>query len=219
MAVDFVQSAYERTGSSSAAPTFGGSVVEGNAVAVWVGFEHASVTVSSVTDNKGNTYNALTSLVRSSDRCGQWFLATDVIGGSSFQVTATLSGSVGDVTVSIHEFSGVDNDTPTAGTDSVTSNTGGSISAGEDDSMLVGAVYANADTNPDTGNGFTSRWDEVFNNWHVVQTKPVDTGSVNSTFTGGASLIAHQSFVFNPAPPEPPPPVPMRRGNMAFAGA
>jgi hypothetical protein len=96
MAAAHVTQAYlEDFGFSSIAAVFSGTVAVGSTVSGAVSWRGAGVTLTSVTDNKGNTYavDATTDGVDTNSHYAQFRCIGVTTGGTSFTVTATLSGA------------------------------------------------------------------------------------------------------------------------------
>lgn len=94
---DFVQTEDNWAASDSVVATFAGAVAAGNIVFV-MAVCYADVT--SVTDNKGNTYTGLGSV-----GAIRYYYALNVIGGSGFAVTVEATGAA-QCTAVITEFEG-----------------------------------------------------------------------------------------------------------------
>lgn len=106
MAIAFVNSAINGGSSvTSVAVTY--SPTAGNALLVGVSLLTTGFTVSSISDTAGNVYRLVDSQNRISNICRVelWYCAKIV--GSPTSITANLSGSAGQVTISVAEYSGV----------------------------------------------------------------------------------------------------------------
>jgi len=60
-----------------------------------------TIASNAITDNKGNTYTKVAESIKGTDHAAI-FYAQNVTGGSSFQVTSSVDG-----TLAIHEYSGI----------------------------------------------------------------------------------------------------------------
>jgi hypothetical protein len=128
MPAAFVKSA--STGSTAASPTtgtFSAATTSGNSIIIGIGDDSALTTpISSVTDNKGNTYSR-TDTVKVNASSIQMWAAHNIVGGSSHTITVAWSATAtGRVVVLAQEFSGL---ATTSTLDRVASATGSSTTA------------------------------------------------------------------------------------------
>lgn len=93
------------TGDTVNTAIFGSNPVTGRAIVVAVAIEDASKTVNSVTDTAGNTYVKVDNI---SNTYGvELWRATNITGGSSFVVTATISSSGSRASIIAIEMSNI----------------------------------------------------------------------------------------------------------------
>jgi len=98
------------TTSGTATGSLTNPVASGNAVLIGFGGNdgYANKTITSITDNKGNTYTTLT--YDSTTTFGQgWFLATNVTNGpnTSFSAPFTQTSSQANIVIAVYEISGL----------------------------------------------------------------------------------------------------------------
>jgi hypothetical protein len=138
MAIAHVQDSTPATGAgvTSLATSFTSSVTAGNLVVVHIGLIAQGVTVTSVTDNKGNSYSqAVTKVNNFGNRVSIWYSFT-TSGGSSFQVTANFS-AICTVSVVATEASGATAlDTTNSNSGTSTAPTPGSINTALADEVV-----------------------------------------------------------------------------------
>lgn len=199
--ITFVQSeidANTTTGTSNAV-TFASSVTAGNLIVVAVSLwnPNSDAAVSSITDNKGNTY-----FLAVDDPVGQnggteplaIYYAYNVTGGSSFQVTVNTANS-SYITVAINEYAGATTTDPldktahdnAVGAASTNGNSGNTATTAQADELIFGAFnHLSTDTTAAAGSGFTMR---EFNNDNTnSETLYTEDKSVTSTGTYNATL-------------------------------
>jgi hypothetical protein len=174
----FVQSEINASTTSQTATsvTLGSAVTAGNLIVVAVSLwnTNSDAVVSSVTDNKGNTYQLAVD-----DPVGQnggveplaIYYAYNVAGGSSFQVTVNTAGAASFVTVAATEYAGIATINPldkTAATNalggaaSTAGDSGATATTTTDYELVFGACnHLDADTTATAGTNFTMR---EFNN-------------------------------------------------------
>lgn len=175
MAAAFVQSkssAILGTTTASTIPvTLGATVTSGNLVCGGVAWDDGggTVSLSSVTDDKGNSYTVQrTTTDATNGQRGATFFKDNITNGP-VTITANLSSSTGSRAISIHEVSGLQatpldvetgqvNASPGTGTDGATS---GAVTTTADGDYIFGffedtAAYR-ANTELTAGTGFTKR--------------------------------------------------------------
>jgi hypothetical protein len=109
----FVQSRSVDAGNvSSAALTFNSSTVSGNLATVAIQVGEQDDVVTSVTDNKGNTYTRRSFQPSTGAEAAVYIYdAKNIVGGASHQITVTLS-TAKNLRFAIHEYSGADTTSP-----------------------------------------------------------------------------------------------------------
>lgn len=168
----------------------------GNCLAVWVGWGSGTVTVSSVTDDAGNTYAAVSgSLVQNATdglSC-QWWIATNIIGRLANKVTATFSASAGNAMIGVHQYSGVatSNATDGANTGAANGTAGTALSTGTiattnaNDTLIAGFELNGTAGTPQTpGSGFTGEINSGVDTSQITEDKGVtSTGTYSNGYT------------------------------------
>ncbi len=117
MATAFRQAttAANTTGSSNTTSAFASQPLAASVVAVWVGWQNdLGETLSSVTDSAGNTYTIVDTWAETTNNQTKLALAyaKNVSTTASFTVTATMSASVGSLSVVAQELTGCDTTAP-----------------------------------------------------------------------------------------------------------
>lgn len=178
---DYVQS---NTGRAVSAPAVGfvSSVTAGNLIIVAILAELDTTTISSVVDNKGNTYTRASFKVRTGLNYSEIWYAVNVSGGSSFTVTVT--GSAGGVIAHIHEFVGSSGTSLDAHNEALSASTSVTTTGAAD--LLFGFGNRNAGGYPTAGSGFTNREQFVFNYYSYTENK-TSSGSGSNTIDFSAS--------------------------------
>lgn len=178
---DYVQS---NTGRAVSAPAvgFGSSVTTGNLIIVAILAEIDTATISSVVDNKGNTYTRAGFKQRSGINYSEIWYSANVSGGSSFTVTVT--GSTGGIIAHIHEFVGSSGTSLDAHNEALSAST--SVTATGAADLLFGFGNRNAGGYPTAGSGFTNREQFVFNYYSYTENKTA-SGSGSQTIDFSAS--------------------------------
>jgi RHS repeat-associated protein len=123
------------------------------------------------------------------------FYAKNVTGGSSF----TVSASTGD-TVSVHEYSGVDQTSPLDQTNTNTGTsatvTSGSVTTATANELYFGAAWSGGNNNTWTaGNGFTKREEEINNNTHERLASEDQVIASATTTTGRFTTSASNEYI------------------------
>lgn len=185
----FVQNEQFSGGSGTVNVTFASSTTSGNFIVVGILIEDNSSTVSSVSDNKGNTYSASTSISSAwkSTRRIQIYHAYNISGGSSHQITVTISGGSTRVNALIHEYSKIRTssdplDVTSSGTPA-DDPTSGSASTTQNNDLVFGFIACDGGA-PTEGSGFTGRSDYVFNEYTASEDKVLVTaGSTAADWT------------------------------------
>lgn len=95
--------------------TFGGNVVVGNTIAVFIGWYNNTHTLSGVADNLGNgsggVYTVVDNPTSHGNAMGAMAYATVTTGGSC-TITATFGNNIDDAAITAVEINGVDTTTP-----------------------------------------------------------------------------------------------------------
>jgi hypothetical protein len=140
-AISYVQSNLSENGSlvSSTTTQFTNPVANGDLVVVAISSWNSSTSqVSSVTDNKGNSYTQVVEVTgATSEPLSIWY-AKNVIGGNNFAVTANVSNP-SSITTAIHEYRGLSGTSPV---DLYADQTGSGTSAS---SGLTGVTNSNSE--------------------------------------------------------------------------
>lgn len=182
------------------------TTTSGNFIAVGILLEDGSSTVSSVTDNKSNSYQASTSISSTwkTNRRIQIYHAYNITGGASHTVTVTASGTVrtychaveySNVQTSANPLdvvsSGSPGDDPTTGSNTTTQN-----------NDLIFVFVAAEGGYPTEEGGFTGRSDYVFNEYTSTKDKVLTTaGSTSATWTTSGSNTGITQFAAFKAKP------------------
>jgi RHS repeat-associated protein len=162
----------------SSAVTLGSAVSTGDAIVVGVTNFGA---VSTVTDNKGNTYTKVADAKNGTDHAAIYY-AKNVTGGSTFTITSNAGG-----TIAAHEYSGIATSTPldktasSTGTGTVLSS--GTVTVGNDHEVYFAVGWS--DNSGDTwtaGSGYTLRQQETDNNtWERLATEDAILSSASTS--------------------------------------
>jgi hypothetical protein len=202
--------------SSSVAATLDASVGNKGVVIVTVGFVDASVDVTSIIDDKGNTYTL-------SDRIANASAGYSIRMGAAYNVTnapKVVTGNMASpgafLSIVVDEFTGLDTspvdgvsfgqsqDSPGTGTDAVSSR---AMTTTTDGDLIYGSAVSTNSSGMSHGTGFTQRQNVIntFCTESLIQSK---AGSIAATFTAGAgndNTLA-QVMAFKAAPVVPPAP-------------
>lgn len=201
MAIAFVQatSGTNATGATSTTATsaFSGSVVDGNSIIVGIANDGNNTSVTSITDNFGNSYSKITSGATDTVTAQIW-AAFNVKGGASLVVTANQGFN--DGAIFAHEYSGIEAK-PKAVLDFNFSNGGGasmSTSIGSTNSndtliFVVGEMDIVGSNSLTVGSGysnFTTASSNVIRGAvqsKIVTTAVAQTADMTMNAQGGAS--------------------------------
>ncbi|MBI2023163.1 hypothetical protein HYT01_01190 [Candidatus Giovannonibacteria bacterium] len=116
--VAYVQSKDARNAAQATtiAVTFTSATVSGNAIVGAVTWGCAFADLTSVTDNKGNSYTLKTRAEDAGNTQSiQAFYAKNITGGATHTITANINGSCSFRAIAVHEVSGVDTTAPDDG--------------------------------------------------------------------------------------------------------
>ena len=192
-AITHVQSANISSLSSvtTLSKAFTSNNTAGDLIIVWVGWQ-SSITTAAVTDSAGNVYQPL-SIVEflNIPLRAQIFYARNILAGAN-TVTLTLTGPDPDVTLSIHEYAGVDPVNPLdgearlnnliAGTNAQPQS--GSVTTTQASDLLFGVAYDDRSFGSETwteGSGWALRQSNSMSGTEdMIATS---TGSYSATFT------------------------------------
>jgi len=159
--ISYVQvnsSVTKNTGTLSAA--YSSVQTAGDMNIVVIGWDSGSITVSSVTDSKGNSYKLAASYSNSSVGIAQSiYYASNIVAAAAGAntITVKLSGSTGYPDLRILEYSGVNTlDKTASGEGTATTASSGSVTTTQASELLFGACY-NFGTTNGPGSGFTQR--------------------------------------------------------------
>jgi RHS repeat-associated protein len=153
-----VQKNFQSINASSNSVSFSSNVTSGNTIVV--GITQYTATLSTVTDNKGNTYTPVHAALQpgTSDYV-ELYYAKNVTGGP-VTVTASFSSAHAS-SVGIYEYSGLDKNTPldqvTANTGSGTAPNGGTLTTTVDNEVYFAVGFDDYGNNaaPTAGSGYT----------------------------------------------------------------
>jgi hypothetical protein len=179
--------------SASTTGTFGANPASGNTIICAVDYNSNSITVSTVTDNKGNTYaKAAGPAVQTGWQSELWY-AVNITGGSSFTVSSTFTGNTDQKIMNCHEYSGVGSfqQGTTATSTNATAVSVGPMSSSTPSELIAGYVSPMGGSLT-AGSGFNSR-STYFGN--LFEDKVVGTGNQsltasNSTTDGWYAIAA-----------------------------
>jgi RHS repeat-associated protein len=165
--ITFVQQAAVRgapSGSNTLSLAFGSPSTSGNLIVVGVKWGDQTISVSSIVDNKGNTYTSAigpTNWSGTSKRA-QTFYAKDIVGGGSpITITVTLSATPNSSFYIYQlEYSGADLNSPvdltSAAIGTSLSLTSGTVTTNYTNDLIFGFSVADSGT-LSSGSGFTAR--------------------------------------------------------------
>lgn len=148
--------AFTAAAGTTQAKAFVSNVTVGSLIAVFCVWTSTTATCA-VTDNLGNTYTPIPGSLATSvgfGGRGQWFWAPVTTGGAC-TVTMTVSASVGDRELYIHEFSGLDTasqpDASNAATGTGSNPTSSLTTVGNPTLLLAGAASSAGTLTPGAG--------------------------------------------------------------------
>lgn len=211
MAIALVQSnkAGPTGGSASLSVTFSSSTTSGNLIVVAFAWD-SNGTVSSVTDNKSNTYSAAGSVANntnSSTSCMIYY-AKNISGGASHQVTVTISAST-TIRVAVAEYSGADTAAPldqsAVGTGNTSSMVTSSVTLSANNELLacIGMISDGFFAAPTAGTGYTNRQTWTGANDAAYEDQ-ILTGGSGSSKTGAMTGAGSGNYVIKLATFIPP---------------
>lgn len=193
------------TGSATKSVTFGAAVGSSNAVLGLVSWDNTGGnSLTSVTDDKGNTYNLETLVVDTiNNQRNQAFSRTNITN-APITVTANFAASIGFAAILADEFSGASvastderdgsahggqtQAAPGTGADAITS---GTFTTATDGNLLYGAVMVgNGLTPPSSGTGFSTGISASLTDYAVAseyRTQTTAGSGTAATFTQAAN--------------------------------
>lgn len=205
-----VQSGIQQNGNTSSttvAVTLASPVGNGNLICVSVGYASGTLSTPTVTDDKGNTYNAVDGAVNSATAyCWLTFYLAGIANGPK-TITATFSGAQSYATIVVDEFSGgatgvaldghaINAQNGPSGTDSVTS---GSITPTTNGDLIYGSSVNIGGSGSTSGTGFTSG-QNVASSFNTEYETQATVGAVAATLTPtGSSWFVTALMAFKPA--------------------
>lgn len=157
------------TGSTTAAVTIS-AIGSGNGICGLIGFDGTSVTINSVADDQGNTYNVETIVRDAGGPTSACAFSRTNITNAPTTITVTFSASIGFRKLLVDEFSGGSTastderdgaahggqlqSSPGTGTDAITSGT--FTTSNDGDLLWGGCIGPNSTTNPTAGTSFSN---------------------------------------------------------------
>ena len=201
----------ESSSASTIALAYGSNVTAGSGLVATIGWHCASAeTISGVADSQTQTWTQAGTTRTVASLGGDWCIAVFYFANSAAganTVTATISGSVDERTIAVHEYSGLatssmlDQTTgqgqvdPGTGTDAVTSTAVTTTAANE---LIFGATLAIGDLDTvAAGTNFTGRVspDGTFSSLYSEDRNLAGAGSVAATFTSDSATGDHATIV------------------------
>lgn len=190
MAIAYVNSATgSADASSSTIATTAANHTTGNLLVAFVVWNHASNTLSSVSDTAGNTWTRITgtdALHGTADRC-EMFYAKNITGNASNTVTATFSGGAAFRRIAVVQYSGVDTTAPldqaTKQTVTDTSITSPSFTTTSADEVIIAGMGSDMGRNVSPGTNYTLRVDSLAVDTDVEERIVTATGSYTASFS------------------------------------
>jgi uncharacterized repeat protein (TIGR01451 family) len=203
------------SGSTISTGAAASPVTAGHLLVIWIWYNNATQSVSTVTDTIGNVYAKAVGPTTGTGTMASWrqelWYAKNVAGGTGVSVTATFAGSfAGEKAITAHEYAGADTTAPLDVT-AVAAVSGANVSTGTvtttaSNELVFGAALFQAAGA--AGAGFTQR-SAIANN--VSEDKVVSAvGSYAVTFVNSSQAVIAQLATFKAAsgtavpPPSPP---------------
>jgi len=189
---------YTSSSTSTISQAFPAPGTTGNLIVVHLSWDNQTRSVSTVTDNKGNTYARINGPTNwhTNYRSELWYAYNITGGGSAINITATLSGaSSGFFQIYMSEYSGIAITNP-LDQKSAAAGSGSAVSSGSKTTLapneLIYGVSIGASGNLTVGATFTAR--STANQNIVEDKKGVTAGSYNATFTSaGGNWVAEMA--------------------------
>ena len=207
MAIAPVQATYFSTGTTitSIYQAFASNNAAGNLIVVAIGFAYTSgVTISSVTDSRGNAYQVGQALLNPGGAAQAIYYAENIKAGAN-TVTVNCTPGVKFPSLRIHEYSGLATsnslDVSAGASGSTTSMSSGATAATSVAAELVfGAVYSVGSVTS-VGSGFTLRVQDTYTSALSEDKIVTSTGAQTATATqAGGHAYVMQVVTFKAAP-------------------
>jgi hypothetical protein len=193
---------FQTTTATTIARNFTAASTSGNLIVVNVDWDKQTVSVSSVTDNKGNTYtriNGPTNWNGVNYRAELWYAYNIVGGPGNITVTAHLSGAPTSFSqIYISEYSGIATTINPLDKNSVATGNTVAVSSGSATTVftkeLVYGASIGASGTLSVGAGFNTRSTA---NSNIIEDKNVAVaGTYNAAFTSASGLWVAQMAIF-----------------------
>ncbi len=205
--ITFVQLKEARLTSSAntvSTGAFASPIGSGHLMVVWIWYNTASQSVTTVTDTVGNTYARAVGPTTGTSTMASWrqelWYAKNLAGGSGVTVNATFSGTFStEKSITAHEYSGADTTSPLDVT-AAAAVSGSNVSTGAQtttspNELVFGAALFQASGS--AGSGFTRR-SSIANN--VSEDKVAATaGSYSAGVTNSSQSVIVQMATFKAA--------------------
>jgi hypothetical protein len=164
---------------------------------VVVGWGDTTSSISSVTDNRGNTYTLAAGPTTNTGLQQSIYYAKNIAGGST-TVTVKFNKAASYPDVRILEYSGANTSSPldgkAAAAGSGTTANSGAVTTTSANELIFGAGTTGTQFSA-AGSGFVNRMINVYGN--IAEDKTVtSTGSYNATATTGSSVWVMQVVTF-----------------------
>ena len=191
---------YQTTTGTTISRALTGSTTSGNLLIVHVDWDGQTRSVTSITDNKGNTYtriNGPTNWNGPNYRAELWYAYNVIGGGAPITVTATLSGAPTSFSqIYVSEYSGIVSSINPLDQNSVAIGSTAAVNSGSKttthNNELVYGVSIGASGTLSTGAGFNNR--STANSNIVEDKNVVAAGSYNAAFTSaGGNWVAQMA--------------------------
>ena len=188
--------------ATSIAVTFASASTSGNLIVVHVDWDNQARSVTSVTDNKGNTYARIsgpTNWNGANYRAELWYAYNIIGGGGAIKVTATLSGAPTSFTqMYISEYSGILSVADPLDKSAVATGATLAVSSGFQTTTynheLIYGASIGASGNLTKGGTFTLR--SGANNNIIEDKNAAGTGSFDANFTSASGNWIAQMATF-----------------------
>ena len=193
---------FQMSTATSIASTFATPSTSGNLIVVHLDWNNQAISISSVTDNKGNTYARISGPTNWNGalyRAELWYAYNITGGGVAIKVTATLSGAPTSFTqIYISEYSGILSvanplDKSSVQTGSALAVSSGSQTTTYNHELIYGASIG-ASGNLTKGGSFTLR--SGANNNIIEDKNAAATGTFDANFTSASGNWIAQMATF-----------------------
>lgn len=199
-----VATKWNYTGSSTntIAQTFNAASTSGNLIVVHLSWDNQSRKISTVTDNKGNTYNRINGPTNwhTNYRSELWYAYNITGGGAPIKITAKLNGaSTGYFQIYMSEYSGISTIDPldqhSAAAGHVAAANSGAKTTTVANELIYG-VSIGASGSLSAGGSFSIRSTD---NQNIVEDKiGASIGSYSTSFTSGGGNWVAEMATFKP---------------------